>query len=178
MIHYSVFIIVEGGLKTEWVIVNAPLIPYFSCLGHIPKCCSRPRPNISHYKAVSVCECVLVVQPWPLMARVRLRPFVSFMVSQRRGLIICTRLCFDQIYFKLFSCLIWTLRSVALLLCWSVALLVTVGCMYGTCEAPHTVYTVRSTVVIGLNTGPKLNLLQGSDKFTACWLIDQSMETS
>lgn len=120
MIHYSVFIIVEGGLKTEWVIVNAPLIPYFSCLGHIPKCCSRPRPNISHYKAVSVCECVLVVQPWPLMARVRLRPFVSFMVSQRRGLIICTRLCFDQIYFKLFSCLIWTLRSVALLLCCSV----------------------------------------------------------
>lgn len=52
--------------------------------------------------------------------------------------------------------------------CCSVALLVTVGCMYGTCEAPHTVYTVRSTVVIGLNTGPKLNLLQGSDKFTAC----------
>lgn len=56
--------------------------------------------------------------------------------------------------------------------CCSVDLLVrvhaAVGCMYGTREAPHTVYTVRSTVVIGLNTGLKLNLLQGSDKFTAC----------
>ncbi len=114
-----VFIIFERWLKTKWVIVIVPLIPYFICLGHIPKCCSRPRPNISHYKAASVCVCVCVfaVQPWPLMARVWQRPFVSFMVSSGWGLIICTRLCFTQIYVKLlFSCLIWRLWFVGVCL--------------------------------------------------------------
>lgn len=110
MIYYSVFIIVERRLKTKWVIVIVPLIPYFSCLGKIPGSCSRPHPNISHYKAESVCDGT-TVQPQPLLAGVWQRPFVSFMVSSGWGLIICTRLCLTQIHSKLFSSWVFDLEE-------------------------------------------------------------------
>ena len=122
---------VEGRLKTKWVIVIVPLMPYFSCLGHLPKCCSRPRPNISHYKAVSVCACVcvwervcvcvLVVQPWPLMARVWQRPFVSFMVSLGWGSdhMYLSELHSDllQIIFFLFALVCWSVPAAAAAQC-------------------------------------------------------------
>lgn len=37
MIHSSVFIRVEGRLKSQRMIVIGPLMPYFSCREHIPK---------------------------------------------------------------------------------------------------------------------------------------------
>lgn len=128
MIHYSLFITVEGRLKTKWVIVIVPLIPYFICPGHVPKSCSRPRPNISHYKAVSVCVCVGSTT----LARVWHRPFFSFMASLGWGLMICTRLCFTQIYFKWFSSRLFDVEAAFICVCRT-----TMTVCKGTCMTRH-----------------------------------------
>ena len=68
-----------------------------------------------------VCVCVLVVQPWPLMARVWQRPFVSFMVSLGWGSdhMYLSELHSDllQIIFFLFALVCWSVPAAAAAQC-------------------------------------------------------------